>query len=273
MKKVVIVAFCAAMLLNNIAAQNSPSLTIKGSTFGFFQPKYRLALEWKQRENLIFELTGSYNHYNHLAADAFVGSITKEYALRRIYNTNWNGNSTYYDSGWQYLGEGRPIENPAEPKVTNLSTFRINIGFRKSNYLVSKRLKYFFQPSVALAVHKTYFVGTPDKQILQKDYGVWQIGESNNGTHQAMQTVYYTQSQESYLKQYWLAGPAFQFGLSWNIVKGLSVEPRFNIAINFGEKYLPESNGIYELGFMYGQLDFLVCYAINLRNKSKRGEK
>ncbi len=78
--------FAVALSAKSIAiCQNKPELTIKYAFPSIFQLKYKLALEWEHRENLIFELAGSYLQHHLIGRNNQNNTIEQEYTVQRDY--------------------------------------------------------------------------------------------------------------------------------------------------------------------------------------------
>ena len=261
MKSIAILAIIAVVstMLNPSNAQNRSSLTLKGGVAGALHSNYKMAIEWNHRGKYILELTGSQQRHNTLASDAFHGIVIQEYALRRTYQTQWGSSLPKNDSGWDYLGTGRPIPGSKSLVVTPLSTYRLTLGLRRYYSPPKRGFNGFIAPAMSAAMHQTYEVGKAQETVVKKSED-WRIGSESSDTRVYVETNYYTQTQHTENKQYWFFGPASQFGLSWHSKLGFMVETRLNVGLNFGGDRLLDSETVKELRFFYGQFDVMVGY-------------
>ena len=257
---IIIICFALAWApLNLLFAQKISFLTIKGGVISAFNQNYTIALEWKPRPNLCFELSSGFHHYNRIPEGAINGLYKHEYALRRMFSSEWGAVNPQNDTGWEYFGTGRPIPSTVQGGLTPLFTWRMSLGFRMDYPTRLKHVNFFFQPSISMALHRKLEATDPSPILKKETNDEWSIIEPEQ-TRVFIQTKYFFQQQKILIKNTWFPGPAAILGWSWHAPKGFVIEARGNIGVNFGKVAQAEKGYLTELAPLYGQIDLMVGY-------------
>ena len=245
-----------------LQAQHQSQLALKVASSGAFHTKYKMGIEWRPAKNIIFELTGAYRRYNQLGKDVFSGKVVNEYAIEEAFRTTFSASFASINYVWQYKGDGRPMYYPKEISRTPLSTTRITLGFKK-NYTLSKLINCFAEPAISGALFQQYEVGALEKTVEKQTAQSWNTSPDPD-QQMVVKTTYYTDTQSSLVRKYYLAGPAVLLGFSVQAQKGFLLELRGSAGINLGKSLNGLPQNIGELRYGYAQFDVLIGYRFGI---------
>lgn len=253
----ILTALVGVAMGQGLIAQNQ--FAIKADLTEALKKNLLAGVEWRFSKKGGVELQLGFRKHNDLPAGVFRGEWGVGYAERRSYSVKASSNIHFNDSGWQYLGPGRPLP-VISAQIFPLSTLVGRAGYVRSYQPKPNGLRFLLIPGVSLARHR-YFEVSKDVFAQEKDYQSWQVGSLPNEEQFVEQTNYVTQTRTIQERKQWAVGFTNAFGLAWQAKFGLFLEARATIGVNYGDAPYTVPKPPDLLDSFYGQGALLVGWA------------
>jgi hypothetical protein len=216
--------------------------------------------EWRLNNTGSLELQFGYRGPTPQAEYLFNGDWTTQYAKRRSYIVQQNSSVLKDDTGWQYLGTGRPLPASVGTALYQYSTLYGRLGFVKSFQEKPRGIRLLFVPGITFAKHRYYEIS---EQIVQENVTdmSWRLGALPYESQMVEKTEYYTETRKMREHHHATLGASYAFGFAWQTKFGLYLEARATIGVNFSKPPYEVVNPPEILKNFYGQAAFMAGWA------------